>query len=175
MFQKLKGLTHVLLALAIAAGCSSGSVIKQSGFIAAPAGDGYTVSFQNKDVRSEDGAKDNLFFHAARFTIDRGDLYFTLEDVATDLKTNYEPIRTRGSLPSAMEPDPSATTNPAPTPAPSTNSLGTNSASMYRTASARGMLRTYKVKPEGVTSYEARRVLDDLRSDKVKRAMSDEQ
>jgi len=166
MFRKLKGLTPVLLAVAIAAGCSSGSAIKKTGFIAAPAGDGYSVSFQNQEVTSEDAAKDNLFFHAARFTIDRGDLYFTLDNVATDRKSNFEPVRTNGSVPSAMEPDPSSTTNPAPTPAPATSHLGTSSAGWNRTASARGTLRTYKIKPEGMTSYEARQVLDDLRNER---------
>lgn len=163
MFHKFKDLLPVVMAVAVAAGCSSGSNIRETGFIAAPAGDGFSVSFQNNSVTGEDGAKDNLFYHAARFTIDRGDIYFTLDDVTTDRKTNVDRETTQGSMPSAMEPDPSATTNPAPTPAPATSQLGTRSATMYRTAAAKGILHTYKVKPDGVTSYEARQVLDDLR------------
>lgn len=164
MFEKFRDLTPLIVVVAVAAGCSSGSAIKQTGFIAAPAGDGYTVSFQNRYVSSEDAAKDNLFFHSARFTLDRGDLYFTLDDVVTDRTSSFEPVGTASSLPPAMEPDPSATTNPAGTPAPATSQPSTTGGSMYRTASARGILRTFKEKPEGKTSYEARRILDELRT-----------
>ena len=157
----------VLLASIIAAGCRSGSGIEQAGFIAAPAGDGFSVSFQNRYVSSEDAAKDNLFFHSARFTLDRGDLYFTLDHVDTDSRSNFEPVGSgSSSLPPAMEPDPSATTNPAGTPAPATAQRSTTGGTIYRSASARGILRTYKTKPEGTTSYEARQVLDDLRNQK---------
>lgn len=164
MFQRLNRFIPSLLALAVAAGCTSGSTIKSTGFMAAPAGDGYSVSFQNRETSSEDGAKDNLFFHSARFTIDKGDLYFTLDDVETDRKSTFDRGGMTSSLPPAMEPDPSATTNPGGTPAPATNQPSTTGGSMYRTASARGILRTFKVKPEGKTSYEARQILDELKN-----------
>jgi len=166
MFQKLYRLTPVLLTVTLAAGCGSGSAIRETGFIAAPAGDGYTVSFQNRGVSSEDRAKDNLFFHSARFTIDRGDLYFTLDDIVTDRKSSFERESGISSFPAAMEPDPSATTNPAGTPAPATSQPSTTGGSISRTASARGILHTFKVRPEGKTSYEARQILDELKSNK---------
>lgn len=166
MFQKFYRLTLVLLTVILAGGCGSSSAIKQAGFIAAPAGDGYTVSFQNREVSSEDRAKDNLFFHSARFTLDRGDLYFTLDDIVTDRKSSFERQSAISSLPPAMEPDPSATTNPAGTPAPATSQPSTTGGTISRTASARGILRTFKVRPEGKTSYEARQILDELKSDR---------
>jgi hypothetical protein len=141
------------------AACAPGLRIVDYGFTANDLGEGHwAVRFDSTEVTSKEEAEANFMVHSARWTIDHGGLYFTVEALTVDGDTKFAVDRDSQSESSSA---PLNGTSSTPSPASNTqSSVATGRIEKHHVA--RGTIHISRERPAGSagTVYEATRVLD---------------
>ena len=149
----------LLILFVVSCSSSSRNEIFRDGFSAQTISDAtYHVSFDNERTSSEDEARANLMYHAARWTLEHGGVYFTLEDVDAARSRTMTRESSASGVPPEMTPDSGAVIAPSGMPESSQTS-GVSFGSRY---SASGLLTIHRELPTTGTVHEASRVLDEL-------------
>ena len=150
-------LTTVVFLVVLVAGCRSGG-ISEHGFSAEQQTEGsFAVRFEGSETMTEPAIRRNLLHHAARMTLDRGDLYFTLEDYRVTRETHLSKSKAKKAeeLPPIVDRNPEIQRGDDAV-------QQSNAVSLSRPGTATARVKTYRGRPPGVEGLlEASQVIEE--------------